>query len=200
MATNDSDRDYIRLIELSPIAAILTDPNLADNPIVAANAAFERLTGYSSTEIAGRNCRFLQGPLTEPDTKARLREAVETATPLVIEMTNYRKDGSSFRNAVMLAPIKDRNGRLRFFMGSQMAIDAGALADRRAQAQALIATLSRRQLQVLTHMAQGLRHAEIANVLGIAEKTVKMHRAALVERLGCRTSAEAIRLAVEGGR
>ena len=46
----------------SPIATILTDPRLPDNPIVAANGAFARVTGYSVEESIGRNCRFLAGP------------------------------------------------------------------------------------------------------------------------------------------
>jgi hypothetical protein len=48
-------------------------------------------------------------------------------------------------------------------------------------------------------MAHGLLNKQIAWKLKISEKTVKMHRALLLERLGVKTSAEAIRLAVEGG-
>ena len=45
-----------------PLALVLTNPAFEDNPIVYANAAFARLTGYTIEATIGRNCRFLQGP------------------------------------------------------------------------------------------------------------------------------------------
>jgi DNA-binding NarL/FixJ family response regulator len=74
-----------------------------------------------------------------------------------------------------------------------------ALSARQARASALVRQLPGRQREVLTAMAQGLLNKQIAHRLGIAEKTVKMHRALLLERLGVRTTAEAIRIAVEAG-
>src|SRR5689334_20666744 len=59
---------------------IVTDPNQADNPIIFCNAAFEKLTGYSSSEAVGRNCRFLQGPETNPASVARIRAAVSAGS------------------------------------------------------------------------------------------------------------------------
>jgi PAS domain S-box-containing protein len=196
---NDSREHYLRqLIAASPIACILTDPNAADNPIVAVNDAFVSLTGYQPAEIFGRNCRFLGGEETEAAARAVLREAVAAGTSAVVEITNYRRDKVAFRNAVMIAPFFDE-GKLTFFLGSQMQVAAGGLRGRKADAQRKIAQLSPRQVQVLRYMAQGLRHAQIASEIGVSEKTVKMHRAALVGKLGCATSAEAIRIAFEGG-
>ena len=54
------------LIVDSPIASVISNPRLKDNPIIACNASFIELTGYGEDEIAGRNCRFLAGPATEP--------------------------------------------------------------------------------------------------------------------------------------
>ena len=54
-----------------PLALVLTNPAFEDNPIVFANAAFARLTGYTIEATIGRNCRFLQGPATEPERVAR---------------------------------------------------------------------------------------------------------------------------------
>ncbi len=48
-------------------------------------------------------------------------------------------------------------------------------------------------------MATGLLNKQIAYRLGIAEKTVKMHRSLMLDRLGGLTTAEAIRVAVEAG-
>lgn len=101
------------------MAMCLTDPNQDDDPIVFCNRAFERLTGYGTDEIIGRNCRFLQGSKTDPDQVAKIREALETETLGVVEILNYRKDGSTFWNTLHVGPIYDDEGRLRYFFGSQ---------------------------------------------------------------------------------
>lgn len=200
VSADHQDEFYLRrLIEVSPIACILTDPRAEDNPVIAANAAFLNLTGYRLKDVLGKNCRFLSGPGTETTARDMLRGAITSGQSAVVEITNYRRDGSAFRNAVMIAPLFDSAGELLFYMGSQMSCARGDGDARQMAAEAGIASLSRRQLEVLRQMARGLRHAEIAKEIGITEKTVKMHRGALVKKLGCRTSAEAIRMAVEAG-
>src|SRR5690349_15957514 len=120
-ATDLSDRDnLLASIELTPIATVVTDPRLADNPIIAANAAFLSLTGYARDEIVGRNCRFLAGPQTSEQAKGELREAIAGRRPALCELLNYRKDGSTFRNAVMIAPLFDDAGEPVLFVGSRM--------------------------------------------------------------------------------
>jgi hypothetical protein len=196
-----ADEELLASIRLTPIASVVTDPRLPDNPIVAVNDAFCRLTGYAEDEIIGRNCRFLAGPDTEPAAQAVLREAVRQERPALVRILNYRKDGTPFRNAVMIAPVLDAEGRAAYFLGSQMhASDDGAEpAARSAAAKAQAAALTRRQRQVLAHMVAGYRNKQIAALLGIDEKTVKMHRAALLARLGAPSSAHAIRIGVEAG-
>jgi len=189
-------------IRLSPIATVLSNPRLPDNPIVAANAAFCALTGYDESEIVGRNCRFLAGPGTEPWLTERIRQALRDLRPSLTEILNYRKDGSPFRNAVLIAPMFGPDGEVAWFLGSQVEVDSGSaapLALRQRRAAGLAATLSPRQLEVLKEMAAGQRNKQIAWHLGLSEKTVKMHRALLLEKLGVKTTADAIRLAVEAG-
>ena len=101
------------------MAVCLTDPHLDDDPIVFCNEAFQRLTGYEASEIVGRNCRFLQGADTDPAQVGKIREAVRTETVVVVELLNYRKDGSTFWNTLHLGPIYDQNGKLKYFFGSQ---------------------------------------------------------------------------------
>ena len=117
------------------------------------------------------------------------------------ELLNYRRDGSSFRNAVMIAPILGDDGRPILFIGSQMEVPLqGKDAALRAGAAGLrLQALTPRQRQVLSLMARGLLNKQIAFELGISDKTVKMHRAALLATLAARSSADAIRLAVEAG-
>ena len=188
-------------IQHTPIATVVTDPRLPDNPVVAVNGAFCELTGYRAEEIVGRNCRFLAGAGTEPAARAVLSAAVTEARPAMVELTNYKRDGTPFRNAVMIAPVRDGANSVAYFIGSQMDVGAGSTLSvtRRAQAEALVASLTRRQRQVLEHLIGGYRNKQIAGVLGIDEKTVKMHRSRLLLRLKAPTSADAIRIGVEAG-
>ena len=189
------------MIANSPIAAIITDPRRADNPIIECNDAFVALTGYARDEIVGRNCRFLKGPGTEPTLTAVLRDAVREHRPALVEILNYRKDGTPFRNAVMVAPIFGVDGELDYFLGSQMAVESpdAAGAERSSGARERIAALTSRQRDVLIAMAAGKLNKQIAWDLGLTERTVKMHRAAMLKALGVRTGAEGIRLAIEAG-
>ncbi|HET9428409.1 MAG TPA: LuxR C-terminal-related transcriptional regulator [Allosphingosinicella sp.] len=194
--------DLEQSIAASPIATVLTNPRLPDNPIVAVNRAFCALTLFDEQEILGRNCRFLAGPETEPWLTERIREAVARRQPTLTEILNYRKDGSPFRNAVLVAPIFDETGELAYFLGSQVELgdDASApAAQRRSAAVALVKSLSPRQLQILREMASGFRNKQIAWRLSLSEKTVKMHRALMMGKLGVGTSADAVRIAVEAG-
>ena len=150
----------------------------------------------------GGNCRFLAGDRTESWVSDQIRSAIRTRRPVLVDILNYRRDGTPFRNGVMVTPLFGDDGSLAYFLGSQ--VDLGtdaptALSVRRARASALVGALPARQREVLEAMANGLLNKQIAHRLGIAEKTVKMHRALLLERLGVRTSAEAIRVAVEAG-
>lgn len=198
----DSDEALIETIGQTPIASVITNPRRPDNPIEVANPAFCALTGYDEAQILGRNCRFLTGPATEPWLSDQIRDAIRARRPVLVDILNYRSDGSPFRNGVMVTPLFDAEGELAWFLGSQvdLGLNAPSLFDnRRARAAELVKTLPPRQLEVLGLVAKGLLNKQIAFELGIAEKTVKMHRSLLLERLGVATSADAIRTAVEAG-
>ena len=201
MELGDGERKLLESIEHTPMATIVTDARLPDHPIVAVNAAFCALTGYAAAEIMGRNCRFLSGPETEPEAKALLREAIAAGRPALVELTNYRKDGAAFRNAVMIAPVLGEDGEVALFVGSQMDVTRASKPSepRRSRAEAVVAGLSGRQREVLALMVRGYRNKQMAPQLGIDEKTVKMHRARLLAKLGVPTSADAIRIGVEAG-
>ena len=100
-----------------PLAVVLTNPRLADNPIVYANQAFEDLIGHRRKDVIGRNPRFMQGEGTEPDAVAELRRAVAEASETTVELTNYRADGSAFRNRASISPVVDEDGKLVLFLG-----------------------------------------------------------------------------------
>jgi hypothetical protein len=197
-----ADEELLESVGLSPIATVISNPRRPDNPLEVANSAFCSLTGYSESEIVGRNCRFLAGPLTEPWITDRIRDAIAARRPVLADILNYRRDGHPFRNAVLVSPLFDEEGRLAWFLGSQvdLGLDSGALFDtRRARSVSLVKSLPGRRRQVLELMARGLLNKQIAWELKISEKTVKMHRALLLDQLGVATSADAIRIAVEAG-
>ena len=194
--------DLIQAIALSPIAMVISNPRRADNPLEVVNDVFCELTGYPEEEIIGRNCRFLAGTSTQEEATEQLRSSIRMRRPALVELTNYRRDGTPFRNGVMITPLLGQEEELAWFLGSQVELPADVpdgLQERRAIASRAIAQLPQRQRQVLEGMAHGLLNKQIAWDLKISEKTVKMHRALLIERLGVKTSAEAIRIAIEGG-
>ena len=200
-----TDRDHRQLIETvgaAPIAMVVSNPRRADNPIEVANAAFCALTGYSESEVVGRNCRFLTGNLTQQAVTEQIRASIRAQRPVLADILNFRRDGSVFRNGVMITPLFDGDGNLEWFLGSQVELleaAADPLSQRRTEAMLKVAALPPRQREVLEHLAQGLLNKQIAWELKISEKTVKMHRALLLDRLGVSTTAEAIRIAVEAG-
>lgn len=198
----EDHRQLMETVGASPLAMVVSNPRLPDNPIEVANAAFCNLTGYAESDIVGRNCRFLAGESTEPWVTEEIRAALRDRRPLLVDILNYKKDGTPFRNGVMITPLFDPEGSLAWFLGSQVDLgepSADRLSGRRRRAAGLVADLPPRQKEVLESMARGLLNKQIAWEMKISEKTVKMHRALLLERLGVATSAEAIRIAVEAG-
>ncbi|CAO4163690.1 histidine kinase [Methylorubrum populi] len=111
---------FFAAVETTRMPMIVTDPHQPDNPIIFANRAFIRMTGYTADELIGRNCRFLQGPETDRETVAEVRDAVREHREFASEILNYRKDGSSFWNALFVSPVFNRSGDLVYFFGSQL--------------------------------------------------------------------------------
>jgi PAS domain S-box-containing protein len=110
---------FAAAVRATRMPMLITDPQQPDNPIVFANAAFARLTGFERHEIVGRNCRFLQGPETNGEEVARLRTAIAERRPVELELLNYRKDGSRFWNRLLVSPVFDQDGALTYFFASQ---------------------------------------------------------------------------------
>ena len=111
---------FFAAVETTRMPMIVTDPNQPDNPILFVNKAFLAMTGYTSDELVGTNCRFLQGPETDKATVNEVREAVAAEREIAVEILNYRKNGSTFWNALFISPVRDKAGKLLYFFGSQL--------------------------------------------------------------------------------
>lgn len=122
-------------LDLAGTGFLLTDPRLADHPIVYVNEPFLEMTGYPADEVLGRNCRFLQGEDTSEEAIDALRRAIADERPATVELLNYRKDGTPFWNQVHISPVRDREGQVVHFVGLQVDVTArraAVLAQRRS--------------------------------------------------------------------
>lgn len=112
-----------RVMDETAMGITISDPDQPDNPIIYANDGFERVTGYDREAAIGRNCRFLQGERTDPETVDEIREAVAAEESIVTELRNYRKDGTEFWNRLHIHPIRE-DGEVVNFVGFQRDVTA----------------------------------------------------------------------------
>ena len=115
---------FFAAVETTRVPMIVTDPLQPDNPIIFANRAFTRMTGYARNEIVGSNCRFLQGPDTDQATVAQVRDAIREGREIATEVLNYRKDGTPFWNALFVSPVRDLDGNIVYYYASQLDISS----------------------------------------------------------------------------
>jgi diguanylate cyclase (GGDEF)-like protein/PAS domain S-box-containing protein len=108
-----------RAINASSNGIVIVDAIENDRPIIYVNSGFEKLTGYSATEVIGQNCRFLQNQDRNQAELLRLRQAIEAGQECRVTLRNYRKDGSFFWNQLYISPVQDLNGNLTHFIGIQ---------------------------------------------------------------------------------
>lgn len=153
---------FAAAVRATRMPMVITNPLLPDNPIVFCNEAFQALSGYSLPEIIGRNCRFLQGPETDAKMVTRVREAIERGDDIAVDLLNYRKDGSTFWNALYLSPVRDAAGDIRFFFASQLDVTE------RIDAQM---TIAEQKIAVQREIAQRTSDLRAA----LEEKTLLLH-------------------------
>lgn len=100
-------------------SVVISDPDRPGNPIIYVSEGFERQTGYPPEETLGRNCKFLQGPKTDPAAVAAIRAALRSKAAITVDLLNYKKDGTPFWNRLRIRPLHDGAGRLLYFAGAQ---------------------------------------------------------------------------------
>ena len=99
--------------------------NRRDCPAIYVNKAFTQITGYSKEFALGKNCRYLQGPLTEEEELTKIRLCIQSGMTYAGVITNYRSDGTVFRNRLTLIPIITHNGtKPAYYIANQVIEEA----------------------------------------------------------------------------
>ncbi|MGO4530927.1 ATP-binding protein [Paenibacillus sp. 2TAF8] len=143
-----------------------TSPEL---PLMYVNEHFTRLTGYTHDESIGRNCRFLQGTDTDPETVSRIREAIATQQSIKVEILNYTKSGQKFWNELNIDPIFNESGDCLYFVGIQYDISERKFAEQQLKLAASIAEkTSRGQLEFIGKLNHELR-TPLNGIMGMIE-------------------------------
>ena len=109
---------FQNLVNRTDVGVTLSDPSLADNPLIYINQAFSTLTGYSQEESLGKNCRYLQNEDTYQPELQELREAIKEQRSCSVTLKNYTKGGKLFYNSLQVTPYF-KNDKLRYFIGIQ---------------------------------------------------------------------------------
>ncbi|KAB8137447.1 PAS domain-containing protein [Gracilibacillus oryzae] len=110
---------FEKAINRTRVGMIITDPSEIDNPIIFANDGFYELTGYTSNEVIGKNCRFLQGEKTDRRNIDKIREAIKQEQAVEVQLYNYKKDGTGFWNELTIDPVWIEEEQKMYFVGIQ---------------------------------------------------------------------------------
>jgi|GEM_PF-908688 len=99
---------------------IITDP---DGIILYANAAAEKLTGYSRKEIIGKNSGQLWGGRMDKSFYEKMWKTIKMdKKPYSGEVTNKKKNGNEYLASIRISPILDREKEVKFFVGVEQDI------------------------------------------------------------------------------
>jgi len=110
--------EFLRgVLDAAPEGIVVCESGAADQPVIYANAAFQRLSGYSWDELIGQDLRRLQGSDREQEGRTKLREAIGRGESCRALMRNYRKDGTQFWNEVVIQPMRGGDGNVTHIVG-----------------------------------------------------------------------------------
>nr|AML77527.1 putative LOV domain-containing protein [Pellia neesiana] len=155
----NSIKDALSSIQL---AFVVCDATVPEHPVLYASAGFFSMTGYSASEVVGRNCRFLQGPYTDPGDIARIRESLCEGNIFTGKLLNYKKDETPFWNLLTISPIKDDNGKLIKWIGMLAEVaesDSSQEEKLKKEVQARIKEEAQRQLKEASLNSKGMQQS-----------------------------------------
>lgn len=183
----DLNDPFAAAVAATRMPMIVTDPRLPDNPIVFVNDAFTKLTGYRRDELLGRNCRFLQGPGSNVDDITRIRNAIARCESVELDLLNYRKDGSTFWNRLLVSPVFNKDGDLTHFFASQFDVspERNRLAEMTRNQGELEVEIERRMRDIAATEAR-LRF--ILNAAKMGTWTLDVANKRLISSIQCRAN------------
>jgi len=182
---------FFAAVKTTRMPMIVTDPHRPDNPIVFCNEAFTFMTGYQEKDILGSNCRFLQGPETDRKVIDEVRDAIAAKREVSVEVLNYRKNGSTFWNALFVSPVFGQDGELLYFFGSQLDIS------RRREAEE--ALHEAQKMEAVGKLTGGIAH-DFNNLLQVIQGYSDILEARIdASDRGARRAVEAISMAANRG-
>jgi PAS domain S-box-containing protein len=188
----DRGNVFFAAVEMTRMPMVVTDPRQQDDPIVFVNGAFLDLTGYERDDVMGKNCRFLQGPQTDPNTVDEVRAAVKEQRAVAVDILNYRADGTPFWNALFIGPIFDHDGTLLYYFSSQMDI-----TERRVSQEAY---LQAQKMEAIGQLTAGMAH-DFNNLLQVINGNLEVATVSLGNEELARGAIErAQRAAMRAGR
>ncbi|MGX4643849.1 histidine kinase famiy protein [Massilia sp. SYSU DXS3249] len=166
----DRGNIFFAAVEMTRMPMVVTDPRQPDNPIVFVNRAFLDLTQYQEEQVIGRNCRFLQGPDTNPDTVREIREALAERRAVALDILNYKADGTPFWNGLYIGPIFDHDGELLYFFASQLDITQRRLTEQ--------SSMQAQKMEAIGQLTAGMAH-DFNNLLQVINGNLELAMLAL---------------------
>ncbi len=106
-----------RALHAASNGIVITGIDGRDTPIEYVNPAFERITGYTASEVMGRDSRFMTAHNMDNNERQRVREAIAAREPVNVVFRNLRKDGELFWNDLSITPVQGEHGDTTHFIG-----------------------------------------------------------------------------------
>lgn len=104
-------------------AFIISNGVAADNQIVYASKGFLELTGYDMHQVLGKNCRFLQGPETDMEEVAYIKQAISDSQEVRTIIRNYKQNGTPFWNLLQISPLRDMHGNVSLIIATLVEVN-----------------------------------------------------------------------------
>jgi diguanylate cyclase (GGDEF)-like protein/PAS domain S-box-containing protein len=109
--------DLLRgVLDAAPEGVVVCESRQADQIPIYVNGAFQRLSGFTEAELLGQDLRRLQAWDRDQEGRQQLREAIARGESTRAIVRNYRKDGSTYWNEVLIQPLRGPTGAVTHYV------------------------------------------------------------------------------------